>query len=144
MNQLDTEIQHDDNLSEKTQLITSTSRKVPQQLVERSDFSIHTSFVFHVITERQKRIFNTDAINFSETLTYKSTNTLPIEKHCKDYYSHPLIREHYDPYLNYIFCKTCKSILLINLSLLFLNPVKNINTGIISKTRNPKNICLPV
>ena len=72
--QLDTETQHDDIPSDKTQLIPSTSRKVPTQQVARSDLSISTPFVCHVITEKQKLAFITDAITFTENHIEYSTN----------------------------------------------------------------------
>ena len=71
-------------------------KKVPPHKVARSDFSIPTPFVFHVITERQKRASTMDAINFTENLNYISKQSLFFEKHCHDVYSIPLIREHHD------------------------------------------------
>ena len=44
------------------------SNKVPAKQVAESEFSIRTPFVFHVITEKQKRAFITNAIGFPEKL----------------------------------------------------------------------------
>ena len=52
MNQLDTEIQYDRNVSEKFQLTRSTSKKIPPQQVARPIFSFLTPLVFQFITER--------------------------------------------------------------------------------------------
>ena len=82
--QIDSEIQHGGIHSEKTQLIPSISEKVKPQQIARSEFSAATPFVFHVITERQKRAFITIAINFSKSVICISTNSLLFEKHCKD------------------------------------------------------------
>ena len=146
LNQLETEIKHDIIHSEKTQLIPSTSRKVPPQQVQvaRSEFSIPTPFVFHVITERRKRAFFEDAINFTDNLKNLSTNFLPFEKHCNDIHSIPLFREHHDSYLYYIQCKTCESGFADVLFTVVFNPVKNINPGIFWKTMKLSDSSFPM
>ena len=65
-NQFDTELQNDNTTPEKTKLIPSTTKKVPPQQIEKSEFCFPIPIVFHVIKERQKRAFITDAINFTE------------------------------------------------------------------------------
>ena len=42
------------SLCKKTQLIPSTPTKIPAKQVARFEFSSPTSFIFHVITQRQK------------------------------------------------------------------------------------------
>ena len=65
MKRLDAEYQHGKNPAEKKQTDNFDVKKVPPQQVAGSEFSIPTPFVFRVITEGQKRIFNTDAIYFT-------------------------------------------------------------------------------
>ena len=89
-------------LRAETQLIPSTSKKVPPQQVARSEFSHTTSLLFHVITERQKRAFITDAIKVTENILYDSLICLPFERHCKDVYSIARVREHHNSYLYFI------------------------------------------
>ena len=66
LNQLDSEFQHDNISPENSVLIPSTSEKVPPQQVSGSELSIPKPFVFHVITERQRRAIITVAISFTE------------------------------------------------------------------------------
>ena len=68
LNQLDTELQHDNTPPESIKMIPPTSRNVPPEQVARSQFSAPTPFAFHVITERQKRTFITDAISLTASL----------------------------------------------------------------------------
>ena len=84
LNQLDNESQHDNFLLSKTQLTPSKSKKVSPKHVVRSEVSIHSAFVFHVITERQERAFITDVINSTKNHIFRSTMSLPSEKHCND------------------------------------------------------------
>ena len=72
---------HDNkNTLENTQKIPSTSRKVQSQQVARSAFSLSTPFNYRFIRERHKKAFSTDVINSFESLTYRSTTSLPFEK----------------------------------------------------------------
>ena len=64
--QCDPEIQNDDFIPEYFPLTPLTSQKTPPQQVARSEFSNRNTFIFHVITERQKRAFTTDAVSFTE------------------------------------------------------------------------------
>ena len=83
-----------------------------------------------------------DAISFSENLKWNSTNSLPFENHCNDVYSIPLISEHHDSYLYYIHYKTCESSYAdVPFSVVFLHPIKNINTGFFWKAIKPKTFC---
>ena len=123
-NQLDTEIRIVIFPLEYNETIPAKFKEnvLPQQ-VAISQFSNPTPFVFHVITGRQKRAFNTDAISFTENLRYISLYSLPFEKHCSDTYSISLIREHHDSYLYYIFYHTCESSFSdVHLTVVF-NPV---------------------
>ena len=96
--QFDTKIQHENAPREITKMIPSTSRKVLPQQVEISEIFFIKPVAFIVITENQKRAFNTDALSSTENLIYKSTKFQPFEKHCIDIFSIPLIREHSDSY----------------------------------------------
>ena len=101
LNQLNIEIKPDKIPPEISEMIPSTSKKVPPLQVVRSDFSFSKPFLFHVITEGQKRAFIMDAISFTENFIYNSTDSLPFEKHCTDIYSMPLSREHHDFFITY-------------------------------------------
>ena len=68
LNQLETEIQHSNNILENTKKIHSTSRKVPPKQVATSETSILTPFVVHVNTEREKQAFIMDVVCFTEIL----------------------------------------------------------------------------
>ena len=117
-------------------MITSLLKKVLPQQIARSEFCIPTPFVFHVITERQKRAIITDAISFTEGTIYNSTNFSPFEKHQNDSYATPLIREHHDFCLYCTQYKTFESSSAdVPFTVLF-SPAKNVNTGIFSKTTN--------
>ena len=87
LNQLDTKLQHDNTPPESNKMIPSTSRSVPPQQVTRSEFSAPTPFAFHVITERQKRTFITDAINLTASLICNSTSSLPFETHSNFFFN---------------------------------------------------------
>ena len=95
-NQLHTEIELDNIPSETTKMIPSTSKKVPPQQVTRSELSIPTAFVFHVITERQKRAIFKDAVSSTGNSKLSSPSWLTFGKHCIDFFSNPLIKEHHD------------------------------------------------
>ena len=60
-------------------MIPTTYKKAPPQHVDRSEFSIPTTFVYRATTEKQKRPFSTEAIRFTENLIFNSTNFLPFE-----------------------------------------------------------------
>ena len=96
LNQLDTETQHDKIILENSYMTPSTSKKVPTQKVTWSEFANPLPFGFHVMTKRQKRAFNRDAISSTEKLIIIWTKSLPSKKHCRDFYSIPLVREHHD------------------------------------------------
>ena len=103
LHQPDIGIQTDNFIPENIPLIPSTSAEAPPQQLAKSEFSVPTPFIFHAITERQKRAFFTDGISFSEKFINNSTNFLPFEKHCNDIHSIPRIRENHDSHLEYIY-----------------------------------------
>ena len=117
LNQLDTEMQQNLFLSEKSILVPLTSEKVPPQQDARSDFGIPTPVAFHVIIERQKRAILTDAFSFTEKPISNSTNSLPFEKNFNNIFSIPLIREHHDSHLCCVHYKSLEKLLLMYLSL---------------------------
>ena len=143
MNQLETKTQHNVLTLEITQLILSTSKKVQPKQVERSELSSPTPIIILFITERQKEHFFTNAISFTENPIYNSANSRPIEKHCIETYSIPLIREQHDSCF-YIFYKTFESNYADVLFTVVFNPVKNLNTGIVLQTKDPRGILLPL
>ena len=67
-----------------------------------------------------------------------------IAKHSKDNYSIPLIKKLYDAWLNYTPYKTCESSFAYLPFTVVFNPVKDISTGITSKTKNLIDNHLPV
>ena len=122
----------------------STAKRVPSQQIAGYEFSIPTPFIFHVITEKQKRAFVTGATNFTENLIYISINSLPFEKHSEDFYSIPLVREHLDSFPTYTHFKTCESSFADLPFTLVFKLVKNIITGTFSTKINPKPMYLPI
>ena len=120
-------------------MIPSTSKKVQPQQIERSEISILKEFL-DIITERQKRAFITDGINFTENLIKNSTNSLPFEKNCYDISSIPLIREHLDSNFYYTHYKTCETSFADVPFNVAINPVKNRNTGLFEDNRPQRNL----
>ena len=125
-------------------MIISTAKRVPSQQIAGYEFSIPTAFIFHVITERQKRAFVTDATNFTEILIFISINSLPFEKHSKDFYSIPLVREHLDSFPSHTHFKTCESSFADVPFTVVFNLIKSIITGTFSTKINPKPMYLPI
>ena len=68
LNQSDTEIQHDKVTSENSKMTPTTPKRVLPQQLARSGFPIPIPFVLDVITEKQKRTFLADALNFTDIL----------------------------------------------------------------------------
>ena len=60
-------------------MMPPTSEKIPSQKIATPDFPKPTPFIFHVVTERQERVFVGDAISFTENLKYTSTKFLPLK-----------------------------------------------------------------
>ena len=83
-------------------MMPPTSKRVPSQRDARSEVSTTTSFIFRVITKRQKEAFITIAPSFTDIRVHKSTNFSPFEKHCRIFYLIRLVREHYYSYFYYI------------------------------------------
>ena len=96
LNHFDIEIQNDEEPAEFITWYLQSQKKLPQQQVARSGFFSATPFVFDVITERQKRAFITDVKIFTQNFIYNLANSLPFEKHCKDIFSIPLLRDNQD------------------------------------------------
>ena len=91
----------------KIQMTTSTSKSVQTQQIARSEFSIPTSIIFQVMTERQKTAFYRDAISFGKNPILVSRTPLHFKKNCTDFHSILLHREHHDSYLYYVQNETC-------------------------------------
>ena len=133
LNQLDTGIHHYNINLKKAEMKPSISKKVPPQQVAWSEFSVPTTFVFHVIVERRKRAFRTDAISFTENLKYNSKSSLLFEKHCNDFYSVSLIQEHDDFFIiiyNKNQYKTSESSSADELFTIVFDEVENVKTGV--------------
>ena len=81
------------------------------------------------MTVRRKRAFVKDAIRFTENPMNISTKSLPCEKHSKDIYSIPLIREHQQSFLEEIHYKTCESNFADVPFTVVFYPFENKNTG---------------
>ena len=144
LNQLVTEIQHDNILSEKTQLIPSISKKYHH--IKLQDLKIpilHHSFFMLLQKVKNKHLLRMLLISLKTSYIFP-TKSLPFEKHCIDNYLIPLIREHHDSYLYYINYKTCGSSFVDVPFTVVFNPAKNVNTRIFSKSINSRAICLKI
>ena len=107
--QPDTVVQDETTTLETNQMIPSTSKRVPSEQVAGSDFAIPTPFIFHIVTERQKRDLIKDAISFFENLIYNTTYSVVFETPCTDICAILSIREHHDPDFCYIYYKICET-----------------------------------
>ena len=87
---------------------------------------------------------NQNAINSTENLIYNSKRSLPNENHCHGTYSNPMIKEHQDSYFYKVHYKTCQSGIADEPSIVVFNPVQNINPGLSSKIKNPRDFHLPI
>ena len=116
MNGPDNVVQDHEFAIEKAQKIPSTSKSVLSQQVEESEFSTPTAFSFHVITNRQKRVFSSQPLSFTENILCDLTISLSFESQCFDIFSMLLIREyHYQ--LSFLFTiKYLSQVLLIYFS----------------------------
>ena len=86
----------------------------------------------------KKKAFATDANSYTENLIDISTICLLFETYCNDIYWFLLSRGHHDLYLFRIHYKTCESNFADVPFTLVFSSIKNNNTGIFSKTINPK------
>ena len=105
--QPDSVLRDDNTTMVSTQMITSTSKRVPSEQVAISEFSIPTAFIFNVWANTHKRAFITDALSFTESSVYSSTNLLTFQNHGNDNYSILLIGDHHDFYLYFTHHETC-------------------------------------
>ena len=84
------------------------------------------------------------AINSTEYTIKNSTNSLPFKKHCRGFYSIPLIRENHDFCFYYVHYKTCESNFADVPFLVVFSPIKNFYTGILPKKVIPSDNYLPI
>ena len=95
-----------------------------------------------IITDisRSKRSIKNDLIPFLENIIYNYTNPLECEQEPHTITSFPLVREHLDSYLYYIYHKKYVIPSDIPSFQIIFNPVPNINTNVFRRTITPQNI----
>ena len=86
----------------------------------------------------------TEAISITENLKQKSNKSLSLEKHWNGKSSIPLIGEHHDFYLCYIYSRNYGPSFADEPLTVVFNPGKDINTVIMSKAKKSKRKSLPI
>ena len=89
---------------------------------------------------RSKRSIKNDLIPFLENIIYNYTNPLDCEQEPHTITSFPLVREHLDSYLYYIYHKKYVITSDIPSFQIIFNPVPNINTNVFRRTITPQNV----
>ena len=141
MIQSDTVFQDDNLFLESTQIYSSPSKKYHNNKLSVLDFQF-LHHIFFMSSQKDKKLRM--LLNLLKTLYLNQQHPCLFERHCKDIYSFPLIREHHDSHLYNIDYKIYESSVADIPFTVAFNPVLSNNFGIFSKTKDPKGIYLPI